>query len=71
MKFWGIADRRARKLDAARLERRLIRNLPGSDEERVDRARAVVRAYREARSGRASTEPPELWFAIETAALRR
>jgi para-nitrobenzyl esterase len=66
MKFWGIADGAARKLDEAGLERRLIRSFAGSPEERLERAREGVRAYRQARSGRASTTPSELWFAIES-----
>jgi para-nitrobenzyl esterase len=66
MKLWGITDRDAQRMDEAKLLRRLRRNLPGSDEERPERARQVVDAYRAARRGRASTEPPDLWFAIET-----
>jgi para-nitrobenzyl esterase len=66
MKLWGIMDRDARRMDEAKLLRRLRRNLPGPKEERADRARKVVEAYRAARQGQASTEPPDLWFAIET-----
>jgi para-nitrobenzyl esterase len=65
-KFWGINDPAGRAMDNSRLLRRLFRVLPGSLDERESRAREAARVYRKARSGRASTAAPELWFAIET-----
>jgi para-nitrobenzyl esterase len=59
-KLFGILDGRIRKLDEARLVRRLSRQLPGTDVE------ALVETYRSTREGRASSEPYELFCAIET-----
>jgi para-nitrobenzyl esterase len=59
-KLFGILDGRIRKLDEARLVRRLSKQLPGADVE------ALVETYRSTREGRAFTEPYELFCAIET-----
>jgi para-nitrobenzyl esterase len=59
-KLFGILDRGIRKLDHARLVKRLSRQLPGADVE------ALIEAYRSARAGQVSTEPADLFFAIET-----
>jgi para-nitrobenzyl esterase len=59
-KLFGVLDSGIRKLDEARLERRLSKQLPGADVE------ALVEAYRSAREGRASNELYELYCAIET-----
>jgi para-nitrobenzyl esterase len=65
-KFYGLADPRARSLDHAGLVRRFERSLPGVDASGRPWAQRVVEAYRAARAGRASLEPPELWFAIQS-----
>jgi para-nitrobenzyl esterase len=65
-KLFGLGDPKAHALDAAALLRRVGRNVPGEDERGRPHAERVVEAYREARAGRASTEPRELWFAIES-----
>jgi para-nitrobenzyl esterase len=59
-KLFGMIDGGIRKLDEGRLLRRLSRQLPGADVE------ALVETYRSAREGCASTEPYELFCAIET-----
>ena len=46
--------------------RRCGRNLPGADPRGRPHAEIVVEAYERARRGRASTEPRELWFAIQS-----
>jgi para-nitrobenzyl esterase len=65
-KFYGLGDPKARALDRAGLLRRFGRGLPGADAAGRPWAERVVETYREARAGRASVEPPELWFAIQT-----
>lgn len=65
-KFYGLADPKARALDRAGLLRRFGRGLPGADAAGRPWAERVVEAYGEARAGRASVDPPELWFAIQT-----
>ncbi len=58
-KLFGLMDRRAWSLDEV--------GLLGRIEKRVGTpARGLIEAYRKAREGRSSTEPPELYFAIET-----
>ena len=63
-KLFGVMDPRARELDEAGLLKRVEARLGGP--EPAGRARRLVEAYRRAREGRASTDPPELFFAIET-----
>ena len=58
-KLWRLTDPKAGSLDEAALLRRCQRNVPGH-------AERAVRVYRQAREGRHPTEPPELWFAIES-----
>lgn len=65
-KLFGLADPKARLLDDEGLLRRMRRGLPGEDAAGRPRAEAVVETYRMARAGRASTEPAELWFAIQS-----
>jgi len=65
-KLFGLADPKASRLDAEALLRRCRRNLPGTDAAGRAQADRIVEGYREARAGRASTEPRELWFAIES-----
>jgi para-nitrobenzyl esterase len=65
-KFYGLTDPKARALDEAGLLRRFGRGLPGADAAGRPWAARVVEAYREARAGRASVAPPELWFAVQT-----
>jgi para-nitrobenzyl esterase len=65
-RFYGLRDPKARQLDAEGLLRRLRRGLPGVDGAGRGLAERVVEAYRDARAGRASTDPRELWFAIQT-----
>jgi para-nitrobenzyl esterase len=59
-KLFGLGDPKASALDDAALLRRCRRNLPDPHAERI------VAGYRDARAGRASIEPRELWFAIES-----
>jgi para-nitrobenzyl esterase len=65
-KFYGLTDPKARALDRARLLRRFGRGLPGADAAGCPWAARVVDTYSNARSGRASVDPPELWFAIQS-----
>jgi len=65
-KFYGLTDPKARELDRAALLRRFGRGLPGADAGDRPWAERVVESYSEARAGRASVAPPELWFAIQT-----
>jgi len=65
-RLWGLTDSRAAQLDAAALLRRCRRNIPGEHPEEGPHAERVVRTYREARHPELSTEPPDLWFAIES-----
>jgi para-nitrobenzyl esterase len=66
-KFFGLSDPRARTLDEEGLLRRLRRGLEGTeDAERSGLAERVLEVYRTARAGRASLDPRELWFAIQT-----
>jgi para-nitrobenzyl esterase len=64
-KLWGLADPKLAALDHAALVRRCLRNVPGEHPQEGPHGERVVRTYREAREGRAATEPQELWFAIE------
>ncbi len=57
-KFFGLADPKARRLDAAALLRRCERTIG-------DPAANVIAAYEAAAEGR-SASPADLWFAIET-----
>ncbi len=63
-KLFGLMDPRARELDDVGLQARIEARL--GEPEAPRRARRLVEAYRKAREGRSSTEPPELFFAIET-----
>jgi para-nitrobenzyl esterase len=65
-KLFGLNDRRVKTLDEAALLRRCARNIPGCDAAGRSFAERVIEAYRKARAGRASIEPRELWFAIES-----
>ena len=65
-KLFGLADPKARALDHAGLVRRYQRILPGAGADGRPHAERLVEGYREARAGRRSTEPPELWFALES-----
>jgi para-nitrobenzyl esterase len=66
-RFYGLSDPRWRDLDEARLLRRFQRGLPGSDAQGRSRAERVIATYREARAqAGASTDPKDLWFAIQT-----
>jgi carboxylesterase type B len=65
-KFYGLGDPKARALDEAGLLRRFSRGLPGADAAGRPWAEQVLGAYRAARAGRASLDPPELWFAVQT-----
>ena len=65
-KLFGLADPKASRLDSEALLRRCRRNLPGRDAAGRPHAERIVEGYRAARAGRASTEPRELWFAIES-----
>jgi para-nitrobenzyl esterase len=64
-KLWGLADAKLAALDDAALVRRCLRNVPGAHASEGPHGERVVRTYRDARSGRAATDPVELWFAIE------
>jgi len=59
-KLFGLADPKAQALDEAGLLRRYERIFPG------DHGQRLVAGYRHARAGRASVEPRELWFAMES-----
>jgi len=59
-KLFGMFDRGIRKLDEARLAKRLAKQLPGADIE------SLVETYRNARAGRAPAAAADLFFAIET-----
>ena len=60
MKLFGLMDSGARSLDDAALLKRCERNSPGH-------AERIIATYRSARAERrASIEPSELWFAIES-----
>lgn len=65
-RFYGLRDPAASRLDEAGLLRRLRRGLPGRDRSGRCWADRAVECYRSARSGRASTHPRDLWFAIQT-----
>jgi len=65
-KLYGVTDHRLKTLDAAALVRRCARNIPGADAGGCSRAERIVDGYRRARIGRASVEPRDLWFAIES-----
>lgn len=65
-KFYGLTDPKAADLDLAGLRRRFERGLPGVDPQGRPLAERVIEVYRQARSGRASLEPRELWFAIQS-----
>lgn len=65
-KFYGLTDPKARALDRAGLLRRFGRGLPGADAAGRPWSQRVVETYHDARAGRASVDPPELWFAIQT-----
>jgi para-nitrobenzyl esterase len=70
-KLWGLTDKRASELDEERLLRRCRVLIPGEHPQHGPHAERVVEGYRRAREGRASTEPRELWFAIESDRLFR
>ena len=70
-KLWGLTDKRVSELDEERLLRRCRVLIPGEHPQHGSHAEHVVDAYRRAREGRASTEPRELWFAIESDRLFR
>jgi para-nitrobenzyl esterase len=70
-KLWNLTDPKARELDQAALLRRCERNIPGRHEDGTSHAARAIEAYTEARLGRASVDPPELWTAIETDRLIR
>jgi para-nitrobenzyl esterase len=63
-KLFGLMDPKSRELDDAGLQERVERCLPGDEPARS--ARGLIEAYRKARDGRAGTEPPDLFYAIET-----
>jgi para-nitrobenzyl esterase len=63
-KLFGLMDPRARELDDVGLQARIEARLGGPEAPR--RARCLIEAYRKAREGRSSSEPRELFFAIET-----
>jgi para-nitrobenzyl esterase len=65
-KLFGLADPKARQLDAAGLLRRLERGLPGRAADGRSLAELVVETYTQARRGREPIDPAELWFAIQT-----
>jgi para-nitrobenzyl esterase len=65
-KFYALGDPKARALDASGLLRRFERALPGRARDGRPRAERLVEAYRAARAGRASLDPAELWFAIQS-----
>jgi para-nitrobenzyl esterase len=65
-KFYAMGDPKARVLDDAGLLRRFERALPGQDSAGRPWAARAIEAYRAARAGRASVEPAELWFAIQS-----
>lgn len=65
-KLWGLTDPKAAALDEPALVRRCLRNIPGEHPDEGPHGARAVRAYRDARAGRRPTEPPELWFAIES-----
>ncbi len=65
-RFYGLNDRKLDGLDAAALQRRCDRNISGTDASGRRHSQRVIEAYGRARGGRASTEPADLWFAIET-----
>ncbi len=64
--LWAPGDPKLAELDEAALLRRLGRVLPGRDAAGREQAERVVAVYREARRGRASVAPRDLWLAIET-----
>ena len=65
-KFYALGDPKARALDEAGLLRRFERLLPGRDPAGRGWAARAIETYRAARAGRASVEPAELWFAIQS-----
>jgi len=65
-RLWSLTDRRAEQLDEAALLRRCRRNIPGEHPVEGPHAERAVRTYREARRPHLSTEPPDLWYAIES-----
>ncbi len=67
MKLFGLMDPQVRSLDEAGLVKRCERNISGCDATGVTHGRRAVETYRQVRAARgASTEPAELWFAIES-----
>jgi para-nitrobenzyl esterase len=67
MKLFGLMDPQARTLDEAGLVHRCERNVPGTGGGGVSHGRRAVETYRRARAARgAPTEPPDLWFAIDS-----
>jgi para-nitrobenzyl esterase len=67
VKLFRFMDRQARRLDEAGLIARCERVIPGRDERGVSWGRRAVEVYRRARAARGeSTEPGELWSAIES-----
>ncbi len=58
--LFGMLDPRARSLDEAGLVKRLSAQLPDAD------VPGLVEVYRRAREGRASCDPKDLYFAIQT-----
>jgi len=64
--LWAPTDPKLAELDEAGLLRRLRRVLPGRADDGREHAERVVALYRDAREGRASVDPRDLWLAIET-----
>jgi para-nitrobenzyl esterase len=66
-KLFQFMDPQARKLDEAALIARCEESFPGTDAQGLSYGRRAVEVYRQARAARAEpTEPPALWFAIES-----
>jgi len=67
MKMFALTDPAARTLDEDGLLRRCGRTMPGDVADGESCARRAVQTYRTARGARgAPTDPPQLWFAIES-----
>jgi len=66
-RLFGLADPKLAGLDEAALLRRLERALPGAGAAGGESlARRALEIYTQARRGRSSVEPSELWLAFET-----
>jgi para-nitrobenzyl esterase len=65
-KLFTLFDRKARRLDAAALRRRLARVLPGKDADGVELAERALAVYGSARAGREDATPLALWEALQT-----